>query len=287
MRTFSFGGGVQSMAVLVLAVQGKLQYDHFLFSNVGLDSEYPGTLEYFETVALPYAANNGILMHEIFKTRRVVVTNADGSIRMKKNARGKLVIDYDYVPETLMGRLTKVGSKSIPIPVRMSNGAPGTRNCTADFKIGVIAKWLKQHGATPENPAITGLGISLDEWDRVRTDSGIEYQVLESPLIDMRITRNDCIKIIQESGLPVPPKSSCYFCPFHSKNFWIEQRRNEPELFKKSVNLEIALNRRRVMLGKDAIYFHSSLRPLSQAVGDQPSLFDEHVDACIGVSCMT
>ena len=287
MRTFSFGGGVQSMAVLVLAVQGKLQYDHFIFANVGLDSEYPGTLEYFKTTVLKYAANNGILMHEIFKTRRAVVMNADGSIRMKKNARGKLVIDYDYVPETLMGRLTKVGSKSIPIPVRMSNGAPGTRNCTADFKIGVIAKWLKQHGATPENPAITGLGISLDEWDRVRTDSGIEYQVLEYPLIDMRITRNDCIKIIQESGLPVPPKSSCYFCPFHSKNFWIEQRRNEPELFKKSVNLEIALNRRRVMLGKDAIYFHSSLRPLSQAVGDQPSLFDEHVDACIGVSCMT
>ena len=28
-----------------------------------------------------------------------------------------------------------VESRSLPIPVRMSNGAPGNRSCTADFKI--------------------------------------------------------------------------------------------------------------------------------------------------------
>ena len=40
MRTFSFGAGVQSTAVLVLQALGRLPepYDVFLFANVGDDS---------------------------------------------------------------------------------------------------------------------------------------------------------------------------------------------------------------------------------------------------------
>lgn len=36
---------------------------------------------------------------------------------------------------------------SLPIPVRMSNGAPGTR------KIRVVGRWLREHGATGQDPA--------------------------------------------------------------------------------------------------------------------------------------
>lgn len=43
-RAFSYGGGVQSTAALVLAAQGIIDYPLFLFSNVGDDSEHPGTL---------------------------------------------------------------------------------------------------------------------------------------------------------------------------------------------------------------------------------------------------
>ena len=43
MRTFSFGAGVQSTAVLALQALGRLPdpYDVFLFANVGDDSEDP------------------------------------------------------------------------------------------------------------------------------------------------------------------------------------------------------------------------------------------------------
>lgn len=41
MRVFSFGGGVQSTAVLVLSAHGVLPYKQFIFSNVGDDSEHP------------------------------------------------------------------------------------------------------------------------------------------------------------------------------------------------------------------------------------------------------
>jgi hypothetical protein len=41
LRTFSYGGGWQSTAALVLAAQGRLDYRVFVFANVRDDSEYP------------------------------------------------------------------------------------------------------------------------------------------------------------------------------------------------------------------------------------------------------
>jgi hypothetical protein len=118
LRVVSYGGGVQSTALLVLAATGRIDFGVFLFANVGDDSEDPGTLDYLHRYAKPYAALHGIQLHELHRLRR------DGST------------------ETLYGRLTQPGSRSLPIPVRMSNGAPGTRSCTADFKIKVIGRWL-------------------------------------------------------------------------------------------------------------------------------------------------
>lgn len=89
----------------------------------------------------------------------------------------------------------------------MQGGMPGRRTCTQDWKRNVIAKILKKKGATKDNPATVALGISLDEYKRVRTDSGIEWVINEYPLIDMRLNRLDCHNIIAGEGLPVPPKS--------------------------------------------------------------------------------
>lgn len=60
MRIFSYGGGVQSTAVLCLAASGRVQYDYFVFANVGNDSENPATLEYIERYAKPFAEANGL-----------------------------------------------------------------------------------------------------------------------------------------------------------------------------------------------------------------------------------
>jgi len=51
LKAFSFGGGVQSTAALVLAAQGRIDYHTFLFCNVGEDSENPDTLTYVQEVA--------------------------------------------------------------------------------------------------------------------------------------------------------------------------------------------------------------------------------------------
>ncbi|HEV2344510.1 MAG TPA: hypothetical protein VGS97_10495 [Actinocrinis sp.] len=46
LTTFSFGGGVQSVACFVLAATGLIPYRIFLFVNVADDSEHPATLDY-------------------------------------------------------------------------------------------------------------------------------------------------------------------------------------------------------------------------------------------------
>jgi len=267
MRTFSFGAGVQSTAVLVLQAEGRLPepYDVFLFANVGDDSEHPDSLDYFRDVHVPYAEAHGINLQELRRIKR------------------------DGTEETLWGRLMKPESRSLPIPVRMSNGAPGRRSCTADFKIRVIRKWQRQHGSSRDDPAVCGLGISVDEIQRARTDSGFDDQVLEYPLIDLGMDRQDCVAVTAEAGLPPAPKSACFFCPFHDKEAWRKLKRETPDLFAKALELEDTLNERRGRLGKDSVWLTGAARPLSQVYKDDQLQFawEEGPDGCDSGSCFT
>lgn len=249
-RSFSYGGGVQSNAGLVLTAEGTLHYDVFLFANVGEDSERSSTLRYMNEYALPFAEAHGIKI-----------------IELRKTIYKQPVTLYEH----LVGN-----NRTIAIPMRLSTGAPGSRACTSDWKIDVIARWLKQHGAKKDDPAVTGLGISADESHRAHTDSGIEWQTLEYPLLDLRLTRRDCERIIRDAGLPVPPKSSCWFCPYQRKREWQDMARTQPELFDRACQLEARLNEKREALGKDVVRFHRSLKPLAEAInGDQTSWEDE------------
>lgn len=239
-RAFSFGGGVQSTAALVLQAQGRIDFPLFIFANVGADSEAPATLRYVEEVARPFAADRGIELVEVSAS------------------------------ETLLGRIRRA-DRSVPIPVRMANGAPGNRQCTGSFKIRPVAAELRRRGATRRDPAIVGLGISVDEWHRARTDSGIAHERLAYPLLDLRLTRADCARVIAEAGLPVPPKSACWFCPYHRAAEWQRMRSEDPERFAEVVTIERLLRDRRRRLGKDEVWMTDALRPIDEAVADQES----------------
>jgi hypothetical protein len=183
----------------------------------------------------------------------------------------------DGSTETLWQKLHRT-ERSIDIPMRMSNGAPGNRSCTADFKIKVVSKWMRQNGASKDEPGAVGIGISVDKIQRMKP-SQIAHIRNAHPLIDLGLNRRDCVALIAEAGLPVPPKSSCFFCPFHSLRAWQELSDSHPELFARSVGLEKLINERRAKLGKDAIWMSSKLRPLDDVVNGshrwQMSLFDE------------
>lgn len=255
-KAFSFGGGVQSVAALVLAAQGRIDYDTFLFANVGDDSEYPETMVYLRQVAMPYAEANNLKIVELYKTRK------------------------DGTTETLWEKLHRT-ERSIDIPMRMSNGAPGNRSCTADFKIKVVAKWMRQNGATKIKPGEVGIGISTDEAQRMKP-SQLPHIINRYPLIDLMLSRKDCEQLIASAGIPVPPKSSCFFCPFHTVKAWQDLYDNQPELFAKSVALERMINDRRKSIGRDSIWLSNKLRPLDEVVNGshkwQMALFETEDD---------
>jgi hypothetical protein len=250
----------------VLATQGTIDFSVFLFANVGDDSEHPATLRYVREVAMPFAEEHHIDLRE---TARVFRRGT------RKGQR-----------ETLYQRLLRDERSNI-IPMRMSgNGSPGNRGCTVDYKIDWLNYVLRQMGATKENRAVIGLGISLDELQRMSSDDPDLVSTKEYPLIDLRLTRQDCINIIQRAGLPVPPKSSCWFCPFHTITRWRAMKEHETELFERAVALERTKNEHRHALGKDSVWLTRALLPLDQAVaGTQHELdFD---DACESGYCLT
>lgn len=269
-RSFSFGGGQQSMACLILAAEHRIDFPIFLFANVGDDSEQPETLRYVEEYAKPYAASHGIELREIRRIGRAGARKGE--------------------TRTLLADLERPESKSIPIPVRMGGAGPGTRQCTDRYKIAVIARELAALGATEDNPATVGIGISLDEIHRANNRTRIPHERVTYPLLDLGLRRTDCQRIIRAAGLPVPPKSACWFCPMKRPSEWHQLRRNQPELFDQACALEAQLVERRRRLGKDPAYLTGLGRPLREAIPDGVDLLplaDDGDGACDSGWCMT
>jgi hypothetical protein len=265
LRTFSFGGGWQSMTALVLAAQGRIDFTTFLFANVGEDSENPATLRYVEKYAVPFAAAHGLTLIQL---DRIIGGGRQETIRQRI--------------------MTSNGSRQT-IPVFLTNGKPGKRNCTYDFKILVTGAWMKAHGATPDHPATVAMGISLDEIGRANPNKAMPYERLVYPLLDLRIRRADCPRIIRSAGLPVPPKSSCDFCPMRKIPEWQAMREQEPHRFERACEVEDTINAFLAGKGKRPVYLTRLGRPLRELFkgGDQLPLFDTDDDGCDNGWCWT
>ena len=262
LRSVSYGGGVQSTALLVLAAQGRIDFGLFLMANVGDDSEHPDTLRYVREVAMPYAEAHGIELVELHRTTK------HGSV------------------ETLYERATRDGN-SFPLPMFGEGGMPLGRACTGDFKIKVIAKELRRRGATAKAPAIVAMGISVDEIERARpgVDRRRPAEVVVYPLLELGLRRNDCENVIREAGLPVPPKSACWFCPFHGREAWRHLKRETPDLFAKAGELERIYQAKLARLGKRQQWLTRHGRPLAETVDDQLVL--DGMDGCDSGWCHT
>lgn len=265
-RAFSYGGGVQSTAALVLAAKREIDFPLFLYANVGDDHE-PATLKYARDVAATYAVRHGIELVEV---------------------------ERGGVNRSLLHKIERLPS-SVPIPMRMdASGAPGNRTCTQEFKIVPVLRELKARGASVDDPAVVGLGITVDEIQRVRTayDPRVPEQRRDYPLVTLNLTRQDCVNIITGAGVPVPPKSACFFCPYHSLEQWKRLRRENRDQFDRSVDLERRMQKRRADLGKDPVWLtdlgarHRVTLDVLIA-DDQLTLDDEHIDNCDGGFCFT
>lgn len=254
-RVVSFGGGVQSTALLVLAAQNRIDFRTFLFANVGTDSEHPATLRYIEEHARPYATKHHLELMELHRKRN-----------------GK--------PDTLRDGIRR----GVSIPARRSkDGPPMIRSCTRDYKIKVVAAEIRRRGGSKTNPGIVALGISTDEIERARTigvDPRNPIQSITYPLLDLGLRRTDCKSIIATAGLPIPPASSCYFCPFHDREAWRKLKRETPHLFAQATTLEAEIS-----TPERPVYLTRTGVPLDRAIDDQLTL--DGIDDCDSGYCFT
>jgi hypothetical protein len=261
------------MAALALSAQDVLPYTHFIFANVGADSENPDTLRYIDAVAKPYAQAHGL---HIVEVRRILRSGDDAP-----------TLYEDIMSDT----------SNIPIPAFWGT-APVRRNCTSRWKIKVIERWMKQHaGATKQERKPLGVGISTDESHRMRTDDPERepYIIKEYPLIDLMMTRHMCQDVITKAGLPLAPKSACWFCPYRPKSEWVQFRRDKSDLFDKAVEVEVRVNEKRAAMGKTPLYLTSYGMPLDKAISlekvqsiSSSAMFaDDDSMACESGYCMT
>lgn len=249
----SYGGGVQSTALVVLAAAGEIECDLAIFANVGDRAEKPETIEYVREIQ-PWAGCSGV---EVVEARWVDRT-------------GKVRDLYDDVVDP-----TKA---DIPIPVWMDGGGPGRRKCTGRYKIEVVGRELRRRGATPENPATVMVGISTDEWQRINRRTAQDWETPSYPLLDLGLSRHDCERIISDAGLPVPPKSACWFCPMQGPKGWAHKRRHEPDVFAAGVELENRINAKRESMGRDAVSLAAGGVPLAGVRESDPTLFEGQCD---------
>lgn len=247
MEILSYGGGVQTVALAILNAMGKIEprAEAAVFADTG--AEMPGTYAHLD------------IMHYWLDKRGL-------DLFWESSEAGSLD--------------TYVREKSTVIPVRLKNGI-GHRQCTRQWKAEVIEKWIRGHGI---DKATVQLGISVDEFHRMKP-SPTKWITHRWPLIELRLTRADCRKIIEDAGLPVPPKSACYFCPFHRQSTWQNLAVFEPDLFERAAQLEDIINTRRE--ANDKAYLSSKMKPLRQAfsTAQMPLDLPEDDDQCGGY-CM-
>jgi hypothetical protein len=84
----------------------------------------------------------------------------------------------------------------------------------------------------PEDQEEGEKGLSREQWlDR-------HFFRYWYPLMDWGYDRERCKSIIAHAGLPVPMKSSCFFCPASKKAEILWLREHHPELLERALQIE-------------------------------------------------
>ena len=174
------------------------------------------------------------------------------------------------------------------------DGTPGQirRACTYEFKIKAIERTIREIAGIKKRQRRVDItvekwfGISLDEAGRMR-DSEYSWAVNRYPLIEQGMTRHGCLEWCQQRGYPLPPKSACIGCPFHSNRHWREMRDNYPEEWQDAVYID-QLIRHGLPGVKLPAFLHPQRVPLDQVdlrtlrERGQLTLFDDDEDAFMG-----
>lgn len=263
-RFLSLGAGVQSSTLALMIAHGEVpMVDAAIFADTQWEpqSVYQW-LDWLEQ-QLPYPVH------------RVTAGSIRADILSKSNTTG--------------GRFA-----SIPWHMRMPNGTAsmGRRQCTNEYKLKPLLKAKRMllgyqpRKRIPVGSCETLIGISTDEISRMK-DSREVWNRNVFPLVDLGMSRNDCLNWMQRKGYPQPPKSSCIGCPFHSKDEW-RRIKADPVAWADALEIDEAI-REPVRGIRGQQFMHRSLLPLAQVDLSTPeergqaNLFENECEGMCGV----
>lgn len=241
----SFGGGVNTVALMILLIRDGFPLDEVVFADTG--GEMPETYDYLH-IASKYLEQREIPFR--------VVAN---------RIKGRDLYDTSW------------NRRVFPSVV--------WRWATRDFKVRPIHQYYRSLDAHINQY----VGIAWDEIERMK-DSRVNYVTNIYPLIDQKMTRDDCIEVIGSEGLPIPVKSGCYFCPFNSLDRWAWIHDSHPDLFEKAILLEENSKHFPSQRLSDQVYRNRqkvTMRELGERLTEKALQELELVQQPCGSECMT
>lgn len=186
----SYGGGINSTALLINLQKQGIIPDAILFADTGGEKE--GTyhfIKYFNS----WLISNG--MPEI------------ETVKYKTKHGIEITLEQDVL-----------NNQTLPAI------AFGWKTCSQKFKILPQEKYLKEY--YPDENIVHLIGFDISEYRRVR-ENPLDGHVNIFPLIEWGWDRNRCIEEITSVGLCLPGKSSCFFCPSSKKREILELSEDE------------------------------------------------------------
>lgn len=249
----SLGGGVQSSTLFLMATKGLIHADLAVFADTGWEPAHTyNYLEYLKNIS-------HIPIHVV----------SQGNIREDMSKANVATIHREGIP---------------PVYLRDVNNKVSMlkRQCTYKYKIRPIATFLRGLYGNRKKPSVqVMIGISMDELIRAKS-SKVMWQKYLHPLLDMRMTRQDCVTWLQQNEYEVPAKSSCIGCPFQSNRQWMELRQNRPEEWVQACEADEDIRRLDFLSSTTSAFLHSSATPLRTAKLGKEDSGQISLDVCGG-----
>jgi hypothetical protein len=276
MHTISLGAGVQSTTMALMAAHGEIapMPDCAIFADTGAEPDHV------------YAHLKWLMGGNVLPFPVHVVSAGNIADDLKKG----------FTSTGSQGRF--VGPPFF-IKRMKSNGASyelsmGRRQCTRHYKVDVLRKEQRRllgyaPGARIPPGSITiWIGISMDEAVRMKPACDV-WQVNRWPLIELRMTRKDCLGWLAARGYPKPGKSACTFCPFRDDAGWRDMKANDAKGFEQACEVDdLVRNNGHMRKRRNELFVHRSLTPLrevdlSDPAKDQGDLFLNECEGMCGV----
>lgn len=150
------------------------------------------------------------------------------------------------------------------------------RQCTKEYKTQVVEQiirriifGLKPRQRFPKGTNITQIfGISYDERERAvkiaKRFEKISWATPSFPLVEMRMTRDDCKAWLKTRVPHETPRSACVFCPFKSAAEW-KLTKSSPAEWARAVEVDAGLRKPGVIASRgmdQPMYIHRTAIPL-------------------------